>query len=173
MHVLKEVFGLRMMDNLMCEETFERNALGNKNGGHKLENPRVKLESIGRMIEEIRNSYKEMIEGLNAVRASLYEQNEFLNALESLSKEAVTKERVILDEKENLKGIESLGKDGLKGNKKCNKPRREDGVCVEIIGGDIKSPSKRNEYPGYYEDLRKEEMLKVRDFENESMRGNF
>ena len=58
----------------------------------------------------------------------------------------------------------------LKKNRKCNKPRHEDGfvdVRVKIIGGEIKSPSKRNEYPGCYEDLRNEEVLKVRGFENE------
>ena len=153
-------FCLSLMENLVCEESVERNALGNENGCHKLESPRVKLESISKKIEEIRNGYEEMIEGLNVVRASLCEENESLNTLENLSKGVISKERIILDEMKNSKVIESLDKDGIK-------PRREDGfvgICVKIIGGDVKSPSKRNEYLGC-EDLRYEE---VRDFTNES-----
>ena len=103
--IIEEVFSLSMMENLVCEKTFERNALGNKNGCLKLERPREELEmkSISKMVEEIKNGYKEIIEGLNAVRASLCEESKSLNTLENLSKGAITKERVILNEKENRK----------------------------------------------------------------------
>ena len=157
------------MENVVYKRPFKTNALRNRNGCLDLERPRDNWKSIRKMFEEVRNSYKEITEGFNAVRTRLCEESKSLNTLENLSKGAITKERVILNEKENSKGIESLGKDGLKESRKCNKPRHEDGfvgVCVKVIGGEIESPSKRNEYPGCYEILRSEEMLKVKDFVN-------
>ena len=85
------------------------------------------------------------------------QKSESLNTLENLSKGAISKERMISDELKNSKVIESLDKDEIE-------PRREDGICVKSIGGDVKSPNKRNEYLGC-EDFRNKE---VRDFANES-----
>ena len=62
------------MENLVCGETFERKVLG----CHKLKSPREKLDSISKMFEEVRNGYKEMVEGSNMVRASLCKNSESL-----------------------------------------------------------------------------------------------
>ena len=142
------------MENVVCKRPLKTNALGNRNGCLELERPRDKWKSIRKLFEEVRNSY--------AVRTSLCEESKSLSTLENLSEGIIRKERVVLNEKENSKGIKSLGKDGLKESRKCNESRHEDG----FVGGEIKSPSKRNEYPGCYEVLRSEEMLKVEDFVN-------
>ena len=154
------------MENVVYKRPFKTNALRNRNGCLDLERPRDNWKSIRKMFEEVRNSYKEITEGFKVVTTSLCEESKSLSTLENLSEGIIRKERVVLNEKENSKGIKSLGKDGLKESRKCNESRHEDGFVGKAIGGEIKSPSKRNEYPGCYEVLRSEEMLKVKDFVN-------
>ena len=102
------------MENVVYKRPFKTNALGNRNGCLDLVRPKDNWKSIRKMFEEVRNSYKEITEGFKVVTTSLCEESKSLSTLENLSEGIIRKKRVVLNEKENSKGIKAWARMDLK-----------------------------------------------------------